>query len=129
MNEDRQLVLAVNTAFYRAFEKKDMVAMEKVWSQGTGCLCVHPGRGYLQGWVRIRDAWSQIFKNTDYVELNLDLISTQISGDLAFVVLTENILQISQNGRIEAQSIATNVFERLGNHWYMIHHHGSPIMT
>ncbi len=129
MNEDQEQILAVNNSFYRAFEKKDMAAMEKVWSQGTASLCIHPGRGYLKGWEKIRDSWSQIFKNTDYVELNIDLISTEISGDLAFVVLTENILQISQNRRIEAQSIATNVFERLGNHWYMTHHHGSPIMT
>ncbi len=128
MNEDNQLILNVNQAFYRAFEKKDMVAMEKVWSQGTSSLCVHPGRSVLLGWERIKTSWMQIFKNTDYVEINIDLISTEISGDLAFIVLTENILQISQNRRIEAQSIATNGFERLGNHWYMIHHHGSPVM-
>ena len=129
MNEDRQIVLAVNQAFYRAFEKKDMVAMEKVWSQGTASTCIHPGRGCLGGWEKIRKTWAEIFKNTDYVEFNLELISTEVSGDLAFVLLTENVLQISQNRRIEAQSMGTNVFERLGDHWYMIHHHGSPILT
>lgn len=129
MNEDQQIILAVNEAFYRAFEKKDMAAMEKVWSQGTASTCVHPGRGYLKGWEQIRETWAQIFKNTDYVELNIELISTEVSGNLAFVLLTENVLQISRNRRIEAQSMGTNVFERLGDHWYMIHHHGSPVLS
>ena len=103
--------------------------MEKVWSQGSASTCVHPGRGCLKGWEQIRETWAQIFKNTDYVELNIELISTEVSGDLAFILLTENVLQISRNRRIEAQSMGTNVFERLGKHWYMIHHHGSPILT
>lgn len=129
MNDDRQAILVVNQAFYRAFEKKDLGAMEKIWSQGTLSSCVHPGRGVLKGWERIREAWVQIFEHTDYIEIDTDLIRTEVSGDLAYVLLVENILQIGSQQRIEAQSIATNVFERLGEHWYLIHHHGSPVMA
>ena len=35
MASDREAVLATHSAFYRAFEKKDLEAMEAVWSQGT----------------------------------------------------------------------------------------------
>lgn len=44
MTGERTEVLAVNEAFYRAFEKKDIEAMSAVWSQGTASLCIHPGR-------------------------------------------------------------------------------------
>ncbi len=128
MNDDRQAVLAVNDAFYRAFEKKDLPTMEKVWFQGTASLCVHPGRDVLRGWDAIRQSWEQIFKHTDYVEINIDLVTTQISGDLAYVVLVENLLQIASQHRVEDKLIATNVFERLGNHWYLVHRHGSPVV-
>ncbi|MBD2169039.1 nuclear transport factor 2 family protein [Calothrix membranacea FACHB-236] len=121
-------VLAVNTAFYRAFEKKDIEAMSLVWSQGTGSTCIHPGRDVLRGWKEVKYSWEQIFKNTAYIEVNLDIISTEVTDHIAYVILRENILQVFRAQRLEAQSIATNVFQLLGGKWYIIHHHGSPIM-
>lgn len=137
MAGDRELVLAANQAFYRSFEKKDIEAMEAVWSKGMGCLCIHPGRDALKGWVDIRDAWARIFENTSYLEIDTDILTVEISGDLAYVVLIENVLQISGgeagtdrfgSRRLEARSMATNGFERLAGQWYMIHHHGSPVV-
>lgn len=121
-------VLAANEAFYRAFEKKDIEAMSVVWSQGTGSLCIHPGWNVLRGWKQVRTSWEQIFKNTAYIEVNLDIISTEVRDNIAYVVLVENVFQVINGRRIQAQSMATNVFELLGGKWYLIHHHGSPIM-
>lgn len=128
MAGDRELILAANQAFYRAFEKKDLEAMEAVWSKGMGCLCVHPGRDALKGWTAIRDSWELIFKNTRYLEIDTDILALEISGDLAYVVLIEHVLQIGSGRRLEAQSMATNAFERMAGKWYMTHHHGSPIV-
>jgi uncharacterized protein (TIGR02246 family) len=121
-------VLAVNTAFYRAFEKKDIEAMSAVWSQGTGSFCIHPGRNVLRGWKDIRASWEQIFQNTAYIEINLDIIATEVSGNIAYIVTMENVFQVVGGRRLEAQSIATNVFQHLGGKWYLVHHHGSPII-
>ncbi|BAZ00454.1 hypothetical protein NIES37_44460 [Tolypothrix tenuis PCC 7101] len=121
-------VLAVNAAFYRAFEKKDIEAMSLVWSQGTSSTCIHPGRNVLRGWKEVKYSWEQIFKNTAYIEVNLDIISTEVTDNIAYVILKENILQVFRGQRLEAQSIATNIFQLLGGKWYLIHHHGSPIM-
>jgi ketosteroid isomerase-like protein len=121
-------ILAANVAFYRAFEKKDIEAMSAVWSQGTESLCVHPGRNALRGWNAIRPSWEKIFQNTAYIEINIDIITTQINDNIAYIVLIENILQVLGGKRIEAQSMATNVFQHLGGKWYLVHHHGSPII-
>jgi ketosteroid isomerase-like protein len=128
MAGDRELILAVNQAFYRAFEKKDLEAMEAVWSKGMGCLCIHPGRDALKGWTAIRESWDLIFQNTRYLEIDTDVLTLEVSGDLAYVVLVEHVLQISSGRRLEAQSMATNGFERMAGRWYMTHHHGSPIV-
>ncbi len=128
MAGDRELILAANQAFYRAFEKKDLEAMEAVWSKGMGCLCIHPGRDALKGWSDIRESWDRIFQNTRYLEIDTDVLTLEVSGDLAYVVLIEHVLQISDGRRLEAQSMATNGFERMAGSWYMIHHHGSPIV-
>jgi ketosteroid isomerase-like protein len=137
MAGDRDLVLAANKAFYRAFEKKDIDAMAAVWSQEASCLCIHPGRDALKGWAEIRDAWERIFTNTSYLEIDTHLLTVEVSGDLAYVVLIENVLQISGGDagtdrfaslRLEARSMATNGFVRRGGRWYMTHHHGSPVV-
>lgn len=125
---EKQAVLAANQAFYRAFEKKSIEAMSAVWSNGTSSLCIHPGRQVLQGWEAIRLSWEQIFRATAYIEIDTDIISTEISGSIGCVVLIENLLQVSGGRKIKAQSVATNIFENLGGNWYLIHHHGSPIM-
>ncbi|MBW4596480.1 MAG: nuclear transport factor 2 family protein [Brasilonema angustatum HA4187-MV1] len=129
MSNQSSEVLAVNAAFYRAFEKKDIEAMSTVWSQGTGSFCVHPGWNVLRGWKEIRSSWVNIFKNTAYIEINTEIVTTVVRDHIAYVVLVENVLQII-NGqrRLEAQSIATNMFELLGGKWYLVHHHASPIM-
>ena len=128
MNNKNSEILANNEAFYRAFEKKDIEAMSVVWSQGTGSLCIHPGWNVLRGWKEVRTSWEQIFKNTAYIEINTDIITTEVRDNIACIVLVENVFQVIEGRRIQAQSIATNVFELLGGKWYLIHHHGSPIM-
>ncbi|MBC1219306.1 nuclear transport factor 2 family protein [Nostoc sp. UCD121] len=121
-------VLAANAAFYRAFERKDIEIMSTVWSQGTGSFCIHPGSNILRGWKEIRISWEQIFKNTAYIEINTDIIATEILDNIAYVVLRENVFQVVSGRRLEAQSTATNVFHCLGGKWYLVHHHGSPIL-
>jgi ketosteroid isomerase-like protein len=126
---DKQSVLDVNQAFYRAFEKKDLTAMDVVWSQGTDSLCIHPGRNALKGWDAVRSSWEKIFLNTRYLEIETNILKIEVMGDLAYVVLVETVLQVANGRQIRAESIATNIFERLGQKWYLVHHHGSPVMS
>ncbi|HAA32124.1 MAG TPA: DUF4440 domain-containing protein [Cyanobacteria bacterium UBA8553] len=128
MTDERTEVLAANEAFYRAFEKKDIEAMGVIWSQGTGCLCIHPGRNALRGWKDIRTSWELIFRNTRYIEIETNIISTEVRDNIAYVIAIEKLLQIVNGRSIQADSIATNIFERMASKWYLVHHHGSPIM-
>lgn len=128
MTDERTQIISANEAFYRAFEKKDIEAMSAVWSQGTGSLCIHPGRNVLRGWKEIRSSWELIFRNTQYLEIETDILATEIRDNAAYVVVVEKLLQVSGGRRVQAQSVATNIFERMASKWYLIHHHGSPLM-
>ena len=125
---DAQIILAANKAFYRAFEKKDLDAMSAVWSKGTACLCIHPGREVTKGWEAVKTSWEQIFHATQYLEIDLEIISVEVSGDLAYVVLIENVMQVVGRKRLQAESMATNIFTKMADKWYLIHHHGSPLI-
>ena len=125
----RDQILAANAAFYRAFEKKNLEAMAAVWSHGIDSVCIHPGRHALRGWDQISSSWEKIFRNTAYLEIDTTILTTEVSGDFAYVILTESVLQIAQGRKTEAQSMATNIFERMAQQWYLIHHHGSPVVN
>lgn len=128
MSNERSEVLAANEAFYRAFEKKDLDAMSTIWSQGTGSICIHPGRNAIRGWKEIELSWLKIFRNTTYIEIEIEIIVVEIRETISYVIVLENLLQISGGRSVQAQSLATNIFERMASKWYLVHHHGSPIM-
>ncbi|MGD1804046.1 nuclear transport factor 2 family protein [Dapis sp. BLCC M126] len=128
MSDENQAILAANQAFYRAFEKRDIVALDGILSKGINTVCIHPGRDAIRGFDKIRNSWDLIFKNTDYIEIDLDVITAEINGDIGYVVVVENFRQVNRGRRIKAESIATNIFEIMGGNWYLIHHHGSPLI-
>ncbi|MGK7897183.1 MAG: nuclear transport factor 2 family protein, partial [Xenococcus sp. (in: cyanobacteria)] len=47
---------------------------------------------------------------------------------LAYVVVQETVLQSSRGRKVKAPSLATNIFQKMAQKWYLVHHHGSPIM-
>jgi len=55
-------------------------------------------------------------------------IDVRVSGDLAVVVTEENLTQRGYDGIGRSQVLATNVFQRAGQKWFLVLHHGSPVM-
>lgn len=125
---DREAVLAVNEAFYQAFSQRKIGEMSLVWWQGTTSLCIHPGSQVLTGWDSIRTSWESIFKNTDLLEIETEIIKAEIDQSLAYVILHETVLQSSRGRSLKARSVATNIFQKMAQKWYLVSHHGSPIV-
>jgi len=125
---DRESVLAANRAFYDAFESLDAEKMEAVWLKDPRIICIHPGHRKLSGWGPIMTSWEAILDNVFEMKFELGEIEVMISGDLAIVVVEENLTQRGYDGAQRINVLATNVFERVGNAWFMVMHHGSPVV-
>ena len=125
---DKEAVLAANQAFYDAFSQKELSSMNSLWWQGSTSLCAHPGWNVLEGWEEIRSSWEAIFRNTDSLEIDIEVLKVEVDRSLAYVVVREMVLQSSQGRKVKAPSIATNLFQKMAQKWYLVHHHGSPIM-
>ena len=126
---DRESVLAANRAFYDAFESLDAEKMEAVWLKDPRIICIHPGHRKLSGWGPIMASWEGILDNVFEMKFELGEIEVMISGDLAIVVVEENLTQRGYDGAQRVNVLATNVFERVGNAWFMVMHHGSPVFA
>jgi ketosteroid isomerase-like protein len=126
---DEAEVIEANARFYRAFEALDIDEMDRVWAHGPHVKCVHPGWPLLTGWEAVRESWDTIFTNTEEMRFTLSNVSAAVGDDVAWVTCTENILS-EVAGRVSVTAIlATNLFERDGGGWRMIHHHASHVLT
>lgn len=121
-------IARANLAFYAAFESLDMLQMDRVWAHLEYVTCIHPGWNLRSDWPAVRDSWVLIFNNTFSMKFELTDVQIQVAGDLGWVVCTEHLTSRQEEQAVETRVLATNLFERIGDEWLMIHHHGSPIM-
>lgn len=121
-------VTRINQAFYDAFESLDIARMDGLWAHQDYVTCIHPGWSLRVGWPAVRDSWVLIFNNTFSMSFELTELQVQVAGDLAWVICTENITSRQDDEARVSRVLATNLYERLGGEWKMIHHHGSPVM-
>ena len=121
-------VMQAHAAFYEAFHSLDSEQMERVWLQDPRIVCIHPGWRKLVGWGPVMASWERIFENVFEMQFELGEADVMISGDLAVVVVEESLTQRGYDGISHSRVLATNVFERVGERWYMILHHGSPVI-
>jgi ketosteroid isomerase-like protein len=124
---DQDSVIEANRAFYRAFETLELESMEEVWLKAPHIVCIHPGWRRIEGWGPIMQSWERIFDSTFGMNFELVEVEVIIRGDLAVVVVEENLTQRGYDGITKSQVMATNVFEKVGQRWYLVLHHGSPV--
>jgi len=117
-----------NARFYRVFEALHIGEMDAVWSHTEHVTCVHPGWPLLVGWDAVRASWETIFNNTAEMSFTVSSVRAIRAGDMGWVTCTENILS-EVRGRVSVTSVlATNIYERDGEQWMLVHHHASHVL-
>ncbi|MFL6241061.1 MAG: nuclear transport factor 2 family protein [Actinomycetes bacterium] len=134
-NTATQAVEAANAELYAAFEAGDIDRMSALWADSDDVACIHPGGPILRGRSVVLRSWSIIMANTSYIQFFLTDLEIGIAGDVAVVTCSENILtagaededagSFTHPGRV----VATNVFQRVGDRWRLLLHHGSPVIS
>jgi ketosteroid isomerase-like protein len=126
---EAEAVREANARFYRAFESLTLDEMDAVWADGDHVACVHPGWPRLTGWQAVRESWGAIFENTVEMRFTITDVRVEVRADLAWVLCTENILSEARGGLAVTAILATNVFERRGGEWLLVHHHASHVLA
>jgi hypothetical protein len=127
--DDRATLQAANQRFYRAFESLDLAEMDQVWAHGDHVACVHPGWHRLHGWDAVRGSWAAIFQGTTEMRFTVTDVRAELRGELGWVHCTENILSETRGHLAITAILATNVFERRGERWLLVHHHASHVLS
>lgn len=124
---DVDAVRRANRAFYDAFESLDPAQMERVWLRSARVQCTHPGWRRLSGIEAVLESWRRIFESTLSMRFQLEDEEVSLMGDLAWVVCVEHLRSQTLDGVAISRVEATNLFERHGDRWLLVHHHGSPV--
>ncbi len=124
---DEQRVREANERFYGAMSALDIDGMDEVWMNDASAVCVHPGREAIYGYERIRESWIMIFSAPNPMSIAASNEHITIIGDVAWVVCSETISLMTDEGLAAAAAQATNIFRRASGVWHMIVHHASPI--
>ncbi|MEV7912571.1 nuclear transport factor 2 family protein [Streptomyces griseus] len=131
-------VEAANTGFYEALERGDYEDLSARWLPGEDLTvsCVHPGWPVLTGRGEVLRSYALIMANTEYIQFFLTDVNVSMTGDMALVTCTENILSggPAEDGNalgplVGQLVVATNVFRRTADGWKLWSHHGSPVLT
>lgn len=123
---DLATIHAINRKFYTAFESLEIRQMDEVWKHGDDVVCIHPGWATLQGWQDVRASWMQIFQHAEFMRFMITDEAATMGERHAIMVCTEHISSGHNGQAMEGTVYATNIFEKMGGRWLMIHHHGSP---
>lgn len=116
--------LDAEAAFYEAFAAGDLEAMMRVWAVSFDVACIHPSGPRLEGVPEIRRSWELIFR--ERVRRRFTLRGRRVVGsdDFRIHLLEENIA-VPGTALVSPPVLATNVYQRLADGWYMVLHHAS----
>lgn len=124
---DERRVREVNEQFYAAMNALDLDVMDALWMNDASAVCVHPGREAIIGYERIRQSWMAIFSAPNSMSIAASNEHLTIAGDVAWIICSETISLMTEEGLAAAAAQATNIFRRTEGAWRMIVHHASPI--
>jgi len=124
---EKDLVLEVNTRFYKALGSRDLELMGTVFVHEDRAGCMHPGWVMLKGWEAIRQSWENVFDPADQLEIKLHNLTVELEGDAAWVTCIQELLYINRDPVMQNVSVSTNIFEKNGSGWKMVIHQASPM--
>lgn len=126
-------VLGVHAEFYAAFEQADFDAMQELWCDDDGIVCVHPAAQPIRGRTAVMRSWLALMANTPYIQFFLTDVHAVVVGELASVTCTENVLSAAPDTALGVfaggSATATNVFRLTPAGWRLWIHHASPVIS
>ena len=112
-------LLRANAAFYEAFARCDIEAMDELWSRRLPVACIHPGWQALQGREDVMSSWRSILLGGGSPEISCGEARAALLGEAGYVVCLE---------RIGPDALAaTNVFALEDGVWQLVLHQAGGI--
>ena len=119
---------SAESAFYMAFEARNLDAMMAAWSSHDSIVCIHPLVAPLNGRAAVAAGWRSIFEAAGQFRVQVELAHEIREADQVIRVVREYLV-IGQETEPRSPILATNVFRKEADGWHMVLHHASPLQV
>src|SRR5690242_8071181 len=117
--------LAALSAFYRAFNNRDIEAMARNWHDDDSASMSNPLGGIARGWPAIRAVYQRIFEGRARVRVAFHDYTLHEAGDMFYAVGRERGTLEREGLRLAPAIRTSRLFRRIDGAWRQVHHHGS----
>lgn len=117
--DNQTALLAVNEAFYDAFDTGDVNAMGSLWAKDHPVACIHPGSPPIIGRDAVLGSWRAILSASLRPAIQCLEPEALVLGQSGLVVCIEAL----SGGRL----VATNAYVQEAGVWRMVHHQAGPL--
>lgn len=119
--------------FYAALNKMtngNSQALSDIWSHNPAVTTMHPIGGRQVGWKNVWETWDQTSKVASDGQVKLEDQLIRVIGDMAYEIGVENAGFRIAGEKVTDQVRVTNIYQKEGGTWKIIHHHTdlSPTM-
>ncbi len=126
-------VREASAQFYAALTRMangDASSMAKVWAHGSAVTAMHPIPGRDIGWNAVRRSFAKVATLASAGKVRLKRQVIQVVGNVACEMGVEVGHFKMAGKRVAIEHRVTNVYQRKGGAWKMVHHHAdiSPAM-
>lgn len=124
---DEEAVLCANDAFYSAFRAADIESMAAIWLDSDTVSVSHPKFGLASGYESVLNNWRDIFRAGSAADMQVEEVSLEVRKNMAWVICTQTLHSLRGRETISGLRVATNLFQKRGDKWMIVHHHASPM--
>jgi ketosteroid isomerase-like protein len=119
---------AAETAFYAAFEARDLDAMMAVWCNNDSIACIHPLTAPLNGRGAVAAGWHSMFEAAGQFRVQVELAHEIRTANQSIRIVRE-YLAIGEETESRPPILATNIYRKEPDGWRMMLHHASPLQV
>lgn len=123
-------VRAANRAYYTALSARDLIAMEKVWSQSSEVVNIAPPIQPVAhvGWDAVKRNYESFWAKLADLAVSMDEPVIRIEGNIAWAFGVEHSKRILKNGQTSSgPNLGTSVFVKRDERWFVVFHQAALI--
>ena len=122
-------VKIANDAFYSALSKRDVSAIQKVWSSDADIQNIGPRSKVADvGWDAHKVSYERTFDAFPALKVSMPDPRIKINGSTAWVSGIEHAERKTKKGEtVKGTNLGTSIFVKQAGNWRMVYHHASAI--
>jgi ketosteroid isomerase-like protein len=119
---------AAESAFYAAFQTRNLEAMMAVWANDDSIVCIHPMAAPLDGRAAVAAGWRSMFEAAGQFRVHVE-IAHEIRETTQVLRIVREFLVIGRESEPRPPILATNLYRKEGEGWHLVLHHASPLQV